>query len=94
MKMRWTLVLMTLLAPQVWAASKIVTLSIPTMNCPTCPITVKKALSKVLGVSQIDVSFRRRQATVEFDDAKTEVGALIKATEDAGYPSSPVGSVK
>tara|TARA_B100001250_G_C19715330_1_gene751177 strand:- start:459 stop:743 length:285 start_codon:yes stop_codon:yes gene_type:complete len=90
MKMRWTVVLVTFLAPQVWAASRIVTLSIPLMNCPTCPITVKKALSKVPGVSQVEVNFRNRQATVVFDDAKTGVDALTDATANAGYPSSSV----
>ena len=35
-----------------WSAPKTVTLSVPTMDCPVCPITVKKALVKVSGVSQ------------------------------------------
>ncbi|WP_229534310.1 cation transporter, partial [Klebsiella pneumoniae] len=51
-----------------------------------CP--VKHALSKVEGVSKTDVSFDKRQAVVTFDDAKTNVQKLTKATEDAGYPSS------
>ncbi|MFC2997384.1 mercuric transport protein periplasmic component, partial [Acinetobacter sichuanensis] len=33
-------------------------------------------------------SFDKRQAVVTFDDAKTNVQKLTKATEDAGYPSS------
>ena len=33
----------------VLAASKTVRLSMPSMDCPVCPITVKKALSKVAG---------------------------------------------
>lgn len=94
MNMRWTLVLAAFLAPQVWAASRIVTLSIPSMSCPVCPITVKKALGKVPGVSQIEVNFERRQATVTFDDAKTNMDALMDATADAGYPSNPVGATK
>ena len=52
-----------------------------------CPITVKKALTKVQGVSRADVNFDKRQATVTFDDAKTNVQALTRATKDAGYPS-------
>lgn len=43
---------------------------------------------KVEGVSKTDVSFDKRQAVVTFDDAKTNVQKLTKATEDAGYPSS------
>lgn len=94
MNMRWTLVLAALLAPQVWASSRTVTLSIPSMDCPVCPITVKKALGKVPGVRQIEVNLEKRQATVTFDDAKTSMKALVDATTDAGYPSTPVGAAK
>ena len=72
----------------VWAATQTVTLSVPGMTCSACPITVKKAISKVEGVSKVDVTFETRQAVVTFDDAKTSVQKLTKATEDAGYPSS------
>ncbi|TAM00964.1 MAG: mercury resistance system periplasmic binding protein MerP [Paraburkholderia sp.] len=71
-----------------WAAPKTVTLSVPGMTCAACPITVKAALSKVDGVSEVDVAFEKREAVVTFDDAKTSVQKLTKATEDAGYPSS------
>jgi len=71
-----------------WAATKTVTLSVPGMTCEACPITVKKALSKVAGVQKTEVSFEKRQAVVTFDDAKTNVNALTKATANAGYPSS------
>ena len=57
------------------------------MTCAACPITVKKALSKVEGVSKTDVTFEKRQAVVTFDDSKTNIQKLTKATEDAGYPS-------
>lgn len=75
----------------VHAAPKTVTLTIPGMDCPVCPITVKRALSKVAGVSQATVNFERRQAVVTFDDAKTNVGALTDSTKNAGYPSTLAG---
>lgn len=71
-----------------WAATQTVTLSVPGMTCAACPITVKKALSKVEGVSQVDVTFEKREAVVTFDDAKTSVQKLTEATTNAGYPSS------
>ncbi len=73
-----------------WAAVRTVTLSVPTMDCPVCPITVKKALTKVDGVSKAEVDFDKRLAKVTFDDAKTNVDALTKATTHAGYPSTLV----
>ncbi len=81
------LALAAVIAP-VWAATQTVTLSVPGMTCAACPITVKKALSKVEGVRKTDVNFDKREAVVTFDDAKTSVQKLTKATEDAGYPSS------
>ncbi|MGH8659956.1 MAG: mercury resistance system periplasmic binding protein MerP [Gammaproteobacteria bacterium] len=69
------------------AAAQTVTLSVPGMTCAACPITVKKALTKVEGVAKTEVSFERKEAVVTFDDAKTNVSDLIKATTGAGYPS-------
>ena len=79
--------LATMTSP-LWAAAQTVTLSLPDMNCAACPITVKKALTKVSGVSKTEVSLDRREAKVTFDDAKTSTEALTRATKDAGYPST------
>ena len=76
------------------AATKTVTLAIPSMTCPVCPITVKKALSAVPGVSKTDVVFARKEAIVTYNDARTNVAALTKATTDAGYPSTVKGQGK
>jgi mercuric ion binding protein len=70
------------------AADKTVVLSVPGMNCELCPITVKKAISKVPGVKSVEASYEKKQAIVTFDDAMTTVDALTKATANAGYPSS------
>jgi mercuric ion binding protein len=77
-----------LVAVPVWAATQTVTLAVPGMTCAACPITVKKALSKVQGVIRTDVNFDRREAVVTFDEAKTSIAALTRATANAGYPSS------
>ncbi|WP_454728064.1 MULTISPECIES: mercury resistance system periplasmic binding protein MerP [Cupriavidus] len=79
---------LAVLAVPVWAATQTVKLSVPGMTCAACPITVKQALSKVEGVEKTDVRFEQREAIVTFDDSKTNVQALTKATADAGYPSS------
>ena len=76
------------------AVTKTVTLAIPSMTCPVCPITVKKALKAVPGVSQVNVNFDKKDAVVSFDDSKTSVAALTKATTDAGFPSRLEGKAK
>lgn len=71
-----------------WAATQTVTLSMPSMTCAACPITVKKALSKVEGVSRVEVTFEMREAVVTFDDARARVQTLLTTTENIGYPAT------
>ena len=80
----------TITSLSAWARPQIVTLNLPTMNCAMCPITVKKALSKVKGVTKAEVSFEHKQAVVTFEDTQTSAGKLIEATTNAGYPSTLV----
>lgn len=86
-KLLTALALTATIAAPAWAATQTVTLAVPGMNCATCPITIKKALSKVEGVSKTEVDFATKLAVVTFDDQKTNVQALSKATTDVGYPS-------
>lgn len=92
MKRLVCLVAFTAFSSPLWAAMQAVTLSVPGMDCAACPITIKKALMKVPGVSKAEVSYEKRQASVIFDDTLTDVGSLMRATKNAGYPSAQVGS--
>ena len=69
------------------AKQQTVLLNVPTMDCATCPITIKAALTKVPGVSKVKVSYEQREAVIVYDDAKATVADLKQATEDVGYPS-------
>lgn len=70
------------------AAQKTVTLNVQHMTCPVCPITVKKALDEVPGVSAAKVDFDKKTATVSYDPDKARLDDLTTATADAGYPST------
>ena len=83
---------LAVLAMQAAAVTRTITLSVPSMDCPVCPITVKKSLTQVPGVSHASVNFDKRRAMVTFDDAQTNTQALTLATKNAGYPSSVVGA--
>lgn len=69
------------------AEIKTITLDIPRMDCPVCPITVEAALNKVVGVTEVKAVLDTRSATVSFDDEQTSIQALTDATANAGYPS-------
>ncbi|MBU6441758.1 MAG: mercury resistance system periplasmic binding protein MerP [Betaproteobacteria bacterium] len=86
-KILGTIALVFAFTTPAWAAVQTVTLNVPGMTCAVCPITVHKALDAVPGVKKVDVNGDKSVA-VTFDDAKTNVKALIKATTDAGYPST------
>jgi len=65
-----------------------VTLKMQNMTCSVCPLTVKKALEKLQGVTSVKVSLGTKTATATFDPDKANADALIKATAEAGYPAS------
>jgi len=81
----------TLTVTPAFAASKTATLAVSNMTCSACPITVRKALFGIHGVEKVAINLDKKEAAVTFDDAQTNVNALTKATEDAGYPSQVVG---
>jgi periplasmic mercuric ion binding protein len=70
------------------AAPKNVTLNVQNMTCPLCPVTVKKSLEKVPGVSAVKVNFDKKTATVTYDPDQARSDSLIRATANAGYPST------
>lgn len=51
-------------------------------------ISVQRSVTKIEGVSKAAVSLEKAEAVVTFDDTKTGIDALLKATKDAGYPST------
>ena len=69
------------------AAERTVTLKVDNMTCALCPPTVRKSLERVQGVTKAQADLDTGTAVVTFDDAKTNIEALTKATTDAGYPS-------
>jgi mercuric ion binding protein len=70
------------------ATPKTAVLDVQNMTCGLCPITVKKSLEKVAGVTDAKVDFDTKTATVRFDADRVNPAALVKATTDAGFPST------
>ena len=69
---------------------KTVKLAVDGMTCNMCPVTVKKALRKLDGVTEVDAKYEGKGAgwtRVTFDVDKVNVDDLTLATEEAGYPS-------
>ena len=62
--------------------------NIEKMNCPLCPITVRKSMENVPGVKQVEVDYEMKIATVIFDPAQTTKSQIANASTDIGYPAS------
>ena len=50
-------------------------------------ISVQRSLTKISGVTRANVTLDNAEAVVTFDDTRTSIEALLKATRGAGYPS-------
>lgn len=66
-----------------------ITLSVPGMDCPMCPVTVRRALNRVEGVIDAKADLSAGEARVRFDPALTDVDQLVAAVEDAGFSATP-----
>jgi mercuric ion binding protein len=71
------------------AAPQTAVLDVQNMTCAVCPITVRKSLEQVPGVSGAKVDFDKKTVTVTFDPDRATTAVLVKATTDAGFPSTP-----
>ena len=79
-----------LVSPIAMAGEQTVKLSIPGMNCASCPVIVKMSISAVEGVTVVDTVLDDRTATVTFDDTVTSVEAITQATAGIGYEASVI----
>lgn len=70
------------------ATPRTAVLDLQNMTCSMCSITVHKALEKVPGVIGAQVDYAHKTATVKYDADKTSPAALVKATANAGFPST------
>jgi len=87
---RLTTLLVIVLLPiaSVFAAPRLAVLNVQNMTCSMCGVTVKKALQKLPGVEDITIDYGMKTATVKYDPAKVELTSMVKATTDAGFPST------
>jgi copper chaperone CopZ len=55
------------------------------MHCHKCEETIRKALSKIPGVREVEVDFNSHQASVLFDHALVSMTQLVSAVSRSGY---------
>nr|WP_122012895.1 heavy metal translocating P-type ATPase [Maliibacterium massiliense] len=55
------------------------------MTCAACSAHVEKSVSKVPGVSEVNVNLLRNSMRVRYDEAQTDDAAIIRAVQQGGY---------
>ena len=68
------------------APSKTVTLAVQNMTCPLCPITVKKSLEKVAGVSAVQVDFDKKNSHRHLRPGQGPAGSADQGHDQRGLP--------
>ena len=61
------------------------TIKVEGMSCGHCQMTVTNAISGVADVSNVEVSLKDGQATVDYDESKTNTDTIKAAVVEAGY---------
>ncbi|MBI3421186.1 MAG: heavy-metal-associated domain-containing protein [Candidatus Sungbacteria bacterium] len=65
-----------------------ITLHIEGMHCGSCAVGIQMLVSQMDGVSAVSVSYEDKNGAVEYDPAKTNKDAIIKAIAELGYQAS------
>jgi copper chaperone CopZ len=63
-----------------------VTLSVPTVHCHACKLSIEEALDELGGVDESRVDLATRTVTLTYDPDVVELPEITEALDDAGYP--------
>ena len=58
------------------------------MSCGGCVQSVTRAIARLPGVRNVDVSLDKKAATVEYDVATVEPASIVAAIEAAGFEAA------
>ena len=66
-------------------ANKTANIDIEGMSCTGCENTIKDAVSKIAGVTEVSASHTEGLAVVKYDSTKTDFKAISDAITNVGY---------
>ena len=65
-----------------------IVINVSGMTCGGCSNSVKRVLTALPGVGEVNVSLEHANTSIEFDPEKTGIEAFKKAIEAAGFEAS------
>ncbi len=73
--------------PNITNDTQTTTLTAPEIVCGGCASSIKKALGKVAGVSEVDVDVATKKVTVKHGETISH-GQIVEALDNAGYSAA------
>jgi copper chaperone CopZ len=73
---------------------KTVVMPVEGMSCSACAASVKKALTSIDGVANVEVNLAERNARVRFDPSKLSPDRLVAAVNGLGYQAGAPAEVR
>jgi mercuric ion transport protein len=67
------------------ATQQVAYVTIKGMSCEVCEHHIKQEVTKIKGVSGVDVSYQKGSATVKYDSKKTSLADIKKVVDATGY---------
>jgi copper chaperone CopZ len=64
---------------------KKVDLKVYGMSCTGCENSIKRVLSKLLGVNEVIADSKIMKVEIEFDDSRLSLDTIIQKIEDLGF---------
>lgn len=61
------------------------TLRLEPLTCPSCINKIEKAVSKLNGVTNVEVKFHSSKVKVTFDEQKVDAPILVTTVSNLGY---------
>ena len=61
------------------------------MTCNACAVNIEEELEDTAGVHDVDVTFQRKTAIVNFNDEVVQQSTLVKKIQDLGYTATVSG---
>lgn len=78
--------------PSLTDASGLATLrvKIPSMDCDACAANIQRTLLKQSGIRDAQVTFKSKEAVVQYDPAKLSPQDIIAAIDKTGFKAEPI----
>lgn len=55
------------------------------MTCSACGITLKAAVKKIKGITNVSASVEKKNAIIQYDPVQTNTNIIQKAIDEIGY---------